>query len=328
MFYWKTCIRLSVLGICFFFVTSCAEVELLVHTTKQLSRETETDTDTKPYDQGQPVPAGYKVGKPYKISGVWYYPYHDPNYNKTGIASWYGEQFHGRQTANGEIFDMNTVTAAHKTLALPSIARVTNIENGRTLLVRVNDRGPFVNGRIIDLSRRSAQLLGVYRKGTAQVSVEFIELASLKSIASKDSAYGLAKTSNNLSTPVNNNTYSNKISEVELVTENLDNIILEPIELDALPQSATNSKEVYEPDISDREQTYIQLGAFTRKENAIRLKNKISTSYSTHITHLIKNGKDIYRVRVGPLTSALEIEKALIELSNGGFSLSSLIIVK
>ena len=101
----------------------------------------------------------YKIGEPYSVNGNWYYPKRDLTYDETGIASWYGEEFAGRLTANGEIFEPGIVSAAHQTLPMPSIVRVTNLENGRSLVVRVNDRGPFVRGRIIDLSREAARLL-------------------------------------------------------------------------------------------------------------------------------------------------------------------------
>ena len=122
----------------------------------------------------------YRVGEPYKIKGVWYYPAVDYNYDKTGIASWYGEQFDGRYTANGEIFNLNQLTAAHTTLPMPSIVQVTNLDNGRSLQLRVNDRGPFVDGRLIDVSRRAAQLLGFETKGTAPVEVKIIKDASIR----------------------------------------------------------------------------------------------------------------------------------------------------
>lgn len=116
----------------------------------------------------------YKVGKPYKIAGRWYYPKEDYNYSETGIASWYGEDFNGKSTANGERYDMNTLTAAHRTLPLPCIVRVTNLQNRRSIVVRVNDRGPYVKDRIIDLSKRGAQLLGYIGQGTAKVKVEIM----------------------------------------------------------------------------------------------------------------------------------------------------------
>ncbi len=113
-----------------------------------------------------------KVGSPYKIAGKWYYPREDPAYDQTGLASWYGKQFHGRPTANGETFNMNALTAAHKTLPMPSFVKVTNLRNGRSLVLRVNDRGPFVGDRIIDVSRRAAQLLGFDKQGVTKVRIQ------------------------------------------------------------------------------------------------------------------------------------------------------------
>ena len=124
-----------------------------------------------------PVPRGggrAVVGKPYKINGRWYKPRHQPNYNKTGVASWYGPNFHGRKTANGEIYDQTALSAAHPTLPLPSYVRVENIRNGRSVIVRVNDRGPFHKTRIIDLSYRTAELLGTRAGGIAKVRVKYI----------------------------------------------------------------------------------------------------------------------------------------------------------
>lgn len=116
----------------------------------------------------------YKIGKPYKIGDRWYYPKEDYSYVQEGIASWYGEDFNGKPTANGEHYDMNTLTAAHRTLPLPCIVKVTNLQNGRAVVVRVNDRGPYVKDRIIDLSKRGAQLLGYLGQGTTKVRVEIM----------------------------------------------------------------------------------------------------------------------------------------------------------
>ncbi len=131
---------------------------------------------------GQPVPKGggvYKVGSPYQIDGEWFYPREDAHYDRVGVASWYGELFHGRYTANGEIYDMNALTAAHPTLPLPIYAKVTNLANGRSLVVRVNDRGPYAHNRVIDMSKRSAELLGFRRNGTTQVRVTYLKRAPL-----------------------------------------------------------------------------------------------------------------------------------------------------
>lgn len=130
---------------------------------------------------GQPIPKGggrRMVGKPYVVAGRLYKPSHDPDYVAEGLASWYGPKFHGRMTANGEIFDRASIAAAHTTMPLPSYARVTNLQNGHSMIVRVNDRGPFHANRIIDVSERAAQALGFKNQGTARVRVEYVARAS------------------------------------------------------------------------------------------------------------------------------------------------------
>ena len=122
----------------------------------------------------------YQVGKPYTVRGKTYVPQHDPSYSASGSASWYGSDFHGRRTANGEIFSANAITAAHPTLPLPSYVRVTNTANGRSVIVRVNDRGPYVSGRIIDLSYRAASMLGYVNKGSTSVQVDYVGQAPLE----------------------------------------------------------------------------------------------------------------------------------------------------
>lgn len=134
-----------------------------------------------PSTSAQPNGAGgrYKVGAPYQVAGIWYVPKEEPTYDQQGIASWYGDEFHMKPTANGEIFDMNAVSAAHTTLPLPSMVEVTNLDNGKKMTVRVNDRGPFVGGRVIDLSREAARQLGFDRQGTANVRVRYAGPAEL-----------------------------------------------------------------------------------------------------------------------------------------------------
>lgn len=145
----------------------CAETKLVANTAKMA---TQPDAPTT-----QP----YKIGKPYQVDGAWYYPKADYDYDETGIASWYGPGFHGGNTANGEVYDQNALTAAHKTLPMPSLVRVTNLENGRSIVVRINDRGPFVNNRIIDMTQRGAQLLGFDMNGTAKVRVQVLKEESM-----------------------------------------------------------------------------------------------------------------------------------------------------
>jgi rare lipoprotein A len=133
--------------------------------------------------EGQSVPkggGGYKVGQPYTINGQTYYPSENPAYRAEGIASWYGPDFHGRLTANGEVFDMHGISAAHPTMPIPSYARVTNLDNGRSIIVRVNDRGPYARNRLIDVSIGAANALGFYGDGLAHVRVEYVGRAPIE----------------------------------------------------------------------------------------------------------------------------------------------------
>src|SRR6267154_596243 len=132
---------------------------------------------------GDPVPKGggtYRVGKPYTVAGRVYVPEEDVNYREEGMASWYGDDFHGRLTANGEVFDMDSLTAAHPTLPMPCYARVTNLSNGKSLIVRVNDRGPYHGNRLIDVSNKAAELLEFKSNGVARVRVEYVGRAPLE----------------------------------------------------------------------------------------------------------------------------------------------------
>jgi rare lipoprotein A len=134
-------------------------------------------------DSSEQVPKGggvYRVGSPYMVGGKLYVPEADPHYQATGLASWYGRDFHGRSTANGEIFDLDSISAAHPTMPLPSYARVTNLANGKSIIVRVNDRGPYHDNRIIDVSMHAAHLLDFHNRGTATVRVEYVGRAPIE----------------------------------------------------------------------------------------------------------------------------------------------------
>lgn len=148
-------------------LSACSEVELASHMFKKAT-----------WSGTQETAGTYKVGNPYTVSGVRYYPREDFRLVETGIASWYGPNFHGKRTANGETYNQNDLTAAHRTLQMPSLVRVTNLENGRSVVVRINDRGPFKRGRVIDVSRKAAELLGFIGNGTARVRLEVLEKES------------------------------------------------------------------------------------------------------------------------------------------------------
>lgn len=173
-------------------VTGCSSdpsPESLTGVSRSVFSESEYGVSSSPRVASRYVPKGggtFKLGQPYKVAGKWYVPRDNPNYDEYGIASWYGADFHGRRTANGEVFDANALTAAHPTLPLPCYAYVTNVDNGRTVLVRVNDRGPYVNDRLIDMSYAAAKALGFVTKGRARVRVRYAGLAPLNGNDSRE----------------------------------------------------------------------------------------------------------------------------------------------
>ena len=143
----------------------------------------ETRYSKRIVEDGEPIPRGggtYKIGQPYQLNGRTYYPGENASYRAEGVASWYGPDFHGRETANGEVYDMNGISAAHPTLPMPSYVRVTNLANGRSIIVRLNDRGPYAKDRLIDLSIGTAKALDFYGHGLARVRVEYVGPAPLE----------------------------------------------------------------------------------------------------------------------------------------------------
>ncbi len=171
--------RLLALGASCLALANCANSKM----SSRIDPRYGTSASVRVIEPGEPVPKGggvYRVGKPYVVAGREYVPQEDVNYTATGLASWYGDDFHGRYTANGEIFDMNSLSAAHPTLPLPSYVRVTNLANHKSLVVRVNDRGPYVGNRVIDVSVRTAKLLGFYGDGVTKVKVEYVGRAPLE----------------------------------------------------------------------------------------------------------------------------------------------------
>ncbi len=266
---------------------------------------------------------GYKVGQPYQINGVWYYPREDANYDESGIASWYGPGFHGKNTANGEFYDQNELTAAHQTLPMPSFVRVTNLENGRSIVVRVNDRGPFANGRIIDMTRRGAQLLGFFERGTARVRVQAvpgggpdgdapltpqpdqrdmpIQVASVPKGSVSTEALppppGLRGQAGPASAPPAPATPS--------ATAMLGAGEARPIDLDKQPLRQVPVKPTA---------IYVQAGAFTQFDNAHRLSARLSSFAPAKVTTVNIRGTEFFRVRIGPMESVEAADRTLAQV--------------
>ena len=170
--------RAGALAVCFL-LANCASSEKFA---RNVDPKYGVTSSPRVVDANQPVPKGggtYRVGKPYTIAGRSYTPETNEDYSAEGMASWYGDDFHGRLTANGEVFDMNALSAAHPTLPMPSYVRVTNLLNKKSIIVRVNDRGPYHGDRVIDLSHKTADLLGFKGNGVARVRVDYVGRASL-----------------------------------------------------------------------------------------------------------------------------------------------------
>ena len=306
-------------------LAGCGETRLAIHVAKEIK---DIASQSKPISEGT-----YKVGKPYKIKGKWYYPKADPNYDETGLASWYGPNFHGKPTANGAIFDQWAVTAAHKTLPMPTQLRVTNLENGRSLVVTVNDRGPFVDNRIIDLSRQSARLLGMERQGIAKVRVQALT-------ATGSNQFLTPKPSQTEAQPQITASPSSTISGGELAPpddrENDQKIIVTPsssaisnvkIKATGLPASSTIAPEPTVTQVAvTQSPMYIQAGAFTFRDNATKLGVAISRFGTTEITPVEVNGATFYRVRLGPVNTVEEADALLLRIQQSGIENARLII--
>jgi len=276
----------------------------------------------------------YKVGQPYQIKGNWYYPREDYSYDETGIASWYGDDFHSQATSNGEIFNKNELTAAHKTLPLPTLARVTNLENGRSVVVRINDRGPFSGARIIDVSQRTAQLLGFEEQGTAKVRVQVLADES-KAIADAMRRYGSSSSTQVAS--VSSETTSSTASITTVTSQKLESPpgykkdATQPLprsksEADAMMETIKPVPEVRQLQVSGRNQIFVQAGAFTNKDNAARLKQKLIKVGHVTVADVVLKGVRFYRVRLGPVADVPSADKLLKRVTDAGANNARIVV--
>jgi rare lipoprotein A len=272
----------------------------------------------------------FKVGAPYQERGIWYYPHEQQDYDETGIASWYGPDFHGKQTANGEIFDANGLTAAHPTLPMPVNVRVTNLENGRSLVLRVNDRGPFARGRIIDVSAGAARLLGFYEKGTAKVRVTYLARAdrpvggdtaplAIAAVAAPTKQVQVASLDPVSVAPQRSTALAPDPDDAETMTTTRD---LSSV----MRSSETQDRQAGRDPDSSAARYYVQAGAFAERENAERLKDRLSDAGDPSISSIDRNGEFLYRVRIGPFDSEGAADAALARLSGLGGSDAKIVV--
>ncbi len=290
---------------------------------------TSSNGNPPPSPMGAGTPT-YKVGQPYQIGGEWYYPHEDYSYDETGIASWYGADFHEHRTANGEMFNKDELTAAHKTLPLPTLARVTNLDNGKSIVVRINDRGPFSGARIIDMSQRSAQLLGFEQQGTAKVRVTVLADES-KAIADAMRHYGgttvasAAPVAATAPAPAAEQQYASA-STAPVQTETLEPVHTTPATHAQLLTTQPVPEVVQLPVTTAHNQLFVQAGAFTVQENAQKLQQTLSSLGPSSISTIIINGKTFYRVRVGPAANVPAADALLKKVKESGIAAARTVV--
>ena len=283
-----------------------------------------TAPDSYQVKDNTPAPAtGYKVGKPYQINGVWYYPSEDYSYDETGIASWYGPDFHGKYTANGDIFDQNGISAAHRTLPMPSVVRVTNLENGRSIEVKINDRGPFAHGRILDLSKHAAEMLGMDLQGTARVRVQIMadesrQLAlQLKGsdTAPIEAAPRVAVQAESLPPPKGKTEEApRKGHAAKPLPPPAPVVAAVPVDEDQVLANQTVQQVA-----PHSTQIYIQAGAFQRFDNANRVNAALMGVGSSTISQVQTAKGAMFRVRLGPLASVADADALLERVIASGY---------
>jgi rare lipoprotein A len=286
-----------------FLTLACTEAKYAAHIAKQI-----------PIPGDQQSVGHFKVGTPYTIMGRRYYPRESYAHTETGMASWYGPNFHGKQTANGEIFDKYELTAAHRTLQMPSIIRVTNVSNGRSVILRVNDRGPFAHDRILDVSERAATLLGFKDDGVTRVKIQVLpqeskQVASLAK-AGRDTRGFEVALNNGRQNVIEHRTPLPPREPIQRIEVASESGALEPVQVESLPN-------VPPPGVSPR--IYVQAGAFSQEQNALSLSNRLSTFGPSKVYLTRVNDQPFFRVRLGPYqdpVQAQEIASALLQNGN------------
>ncbi len=317
-------------------LVACAETEFGANVAKQITKDNRS--------QG-----GYKVGNPYLIDGQEYYPQENFNYSEVGIASWYGPGFHANSTANGERYDQYELTAAHRTLQMPSLVRVTNLDNGRSVVLRVNDRGPYSKGRIIDVSSRAADLLGFKGKGTAKVRVETLPTESRRiaedARAGKDTrGYEIALNNNPRPAQPNqpvtlypsptavsvqiagseDTMAATRVASVESVP--LDPARLQPVQGHIAPDGRFMPSPVVTQQPVVATSIYVQAGAFSESGNAERLSQQLSSFGTTRVYPTNVGGKSFFRVRVGPFQNVADADATLGQILSKGMNNAMIVV--
>ena len=276
-----------------------------------------------------PAAGVYKVGKPYQIDNVWYYPHEQPDYDETGIASWYGPTFYGKHTADGEIYDGDALTAAHRTLPMPVNVRVTNLENGKSIVVRVNDRGPYARGRIIDLSRRAAELAGrdPDRHGAGardlsgpRRSEQWPAAAARNAAGNRLRPAGRTHRQGGQSVAGDGPRRRRGTAGQRKRPCRCRSMCPRPPVV-ARPSPTGQVTQVPVPAATH---LYVQVGAFSKRDNARTLLARLGGDL--RISTLQRNGQTLYRVRTGPLNSVEDADAALARITGAGSNDAQIVV--
>ncbi len=311
--------KIGLIAVLAIMVTGCTETKYVAHVAKKIPMPQDTVSKNKGY---------FKVGSSYKIKGKRYYPAETYNLTETGTASWYGPGFHGKLTANGEIFDKNELTAAHRTLQLPSIVKVTNLDNGRSVILRVNDRGPFAHNRILDVSERGAVALGFKSKGVAKIRLEVLADASKEVAAvskSGRSTRGMEIAYNEGKTTAIQQVQAQPMpplkpvptreiagNQIETISNTVPVVEAEPLN-NVVQRTATSNV----PTTTGR-QMFVQAGAFSQEANALQYSNKVASLAPSKVYMTRVNDIPYFRVRLGPFNNADQAQQVIASLYQTG----------
>lgn len=300
-------------------LSACSEIELGSHMYKKY-------TNNSLASQGN-----FKVGKPYTVQGTTYYPEETYNYVETGIASWYGPGFHGGKTASGEDYNQNELTAAHRTLQMPSLVRVTNLGNGKSVVVRVNDRGPFAKSRIIDVSGKAANLLGMVGTGTARVKLELLanESRALANMAKSGRTTKGVEVAYNQTGQLPSG-YVAPTGPVPSDFPSSESDLVQSAQIDNVPGHFQNGRFYPNPVVQQvpvqPTVLYVQAGAFGLKDNADRLATKLGGIAKTSVEPVAYAGKTLYKVRLGPLDNVGAADRVMAKVLASGQSDAMIIV--
>jgi rare lipoprotein A len=310
---------LALLGIFAIVLVGCSS-DRAKHASKSRKLDPFAGTGSPYYKGKGPLPEGggkYHVGKPYQVAGRWYTPREQPNYDKKGMASWYGEAFHARRTSNGEWFDMGDLTAAHPTLPLPSYAKVTNLENGRTVVVRINDRGPFVGTRLIDLSKRTSDVLGFRHKGKSMVRVQWIAEAPLNDKGYRHLAM--------MNTEMKSGSSIRQMAGVAERNAPSDMRVAAASEVDEPGDEPVATTVAYKTPLDEPEPTFVSAGyvvhvaTFGKRANADAAYEYLSEMAEVQMFQFEGGESPLYRLQTVSVADSQEAEELLEKLVSAGF---------